>query len=308
MKITGFETFLANAGLRNYLFIRLSHRHRPDGHRRGHARVAGADGRDAAPRVGSRAGTRARSVRHRGPDRRNDSRPVPGRLDRDDGDQRRRDRPLGLDRQGVRPAGLSPAGRTMPRTYRARTPTAGMAGRERRPNLPSGRETPSSEDIARSSSTRLERPGKLLTPSEADLAVETVAAVRKTVGSRVGLMIEFHGRLAAGTAAAIIRRLEPFDPAWCEEPVAPECSRSAGRGETIDPLPDRRRREALYTRRFLPLDGPPRGRRRADGPRPLRRNLCRQEDRRHGRTCRTCRSRLIARSGPSLWRPVCILM
>ena len=24
MKITGFETFLANAGLRNYLFIRLS--------------------------------------------------------------------------------------------------------------------------------------------------------------------------------------------------------------------------------------------------------------------------------------------
>ena len=36
-------------------------------------------------------------------------------------------------------------------------------------------------------------------------------------------MIEFHGRLAAGTAAALIRRLEPFEPAWCEEPVAPEC-------------------------------------------------------------------------------------
>ena len=36
-------------------------------------------------------------------------------------------------------------------------------------------------------------------------------------------MIEFHGRLAAGTAIAMIRRLEPFDPAWCEEPVAPEC-------------------------------------------------------------------------------------
>ena len=35
-------------------------------------------------------------------------------------------------------------------------------------------------------------------------------------------MIEFHGRLAAGTAIAMIRRLEPFDPAWCEEPVAPE--------------------------------------------------------------------------------------
>ena len=36
-------------------------------------------------------------------------------------------------------------------------------------------------------------------------------------------MIEFHGRLSAGAAIAMIRRLEPFDPAWCEEPVAPEC-------------------------------------------------------------------------------------
>jgi galactonate dehydratase len=64
---------------------------------------------------------------------------------------------------------------------------------------------------------------KTLEPEEADLAVETVAAVRKTVGPRVGLMIEFHGRLAAGTSAALIRRLAPFEPAWCEEPVAPEC-------------------------------------------------------------------------------------
>jgi galactonate dehydratase len=64
---------------------------------------------------------------------------------------------------------------------------------------------------------------KTLEPEEADLAVETVAAVRKAAGPRVDLMIEFHGRLAAGAAAAMIRRLEPFDPAWCEEPVAPEC-------------------------------------------------------------------------------------
>jgi galactonate dehydratase len=63
---------------------------------------------------------------------------------------------------------------------------------------------------------------KSLTDEEAELAVQTVAAVRKTVGPRVGLMIEFHGRLAAGTAAALIRRLALFDPAWCEEPVAPE--------------------------------------------------------------------------------------
>ena len=35
-------------------------------------------------------------------------------------------------------------------------------------------------------------------------------------------MIEFHGRLSAGAAIAMIRRLERFDPAWCEEPVVPE--------------------------------------------------------------------------------------
>jgi galactonate dehydratase len=36
-------------------------------------------------------------------------------------------------------------------------------------------------------------------------------------------MIEFHGRLSAGCASAMIRRLERFGPiVWCEEPVAPE--------------------------------------------------------------------------------------
>src|SRR5262245_54181767 len=64
---------------------------------------------------------------------------------------------------------------------------------------------------------------KDLSPEEADAAVDRVAAVREAVGPRVRLMIEFHGRLSAGSAVAMIRRLEPFAPAWCEEPVAPEC-------------------------------------------------------------------------------------
>ena len=64
---------------------------------------------------------------------------------------------------------------------------------------------------------------KDLTREEAEAAVDIVAAVREAVGPRVDLMIEFHGRLSAGSAIAMIRRLEPFDPAWCEEPVAPEC-------------------------------------------------------------------------------------
>jgi galactonate dehydratase len=64
---------------------------------------------------------------------------------------------------------------------------------------------------------------KTLTRDEAEAAVERVAAVREAVGPAIALMIEFHGRLSAGSAAAMIARLEPFQPAWCEEPVAPEC-------------------------------------------------------------------------------------
>jgi galactonate dehydratase len=64
---------------------------------------------------------------------------------------------------------------------------------------------------------------KVLEPADADAAIAIVAAVREAVGAGVGLMIEFHGRLAAGQASAMIRWLERFHPLWCEEPVAPEC-------------------------------------------------------------------------------------
>jgi galactonate dehydratase len=64
---------------------------------------------------------------------------------------------------------------------------------------------------------------KELTPEDSDTAVEVVAAVREAVGPKVGLMIEYHGRLSAGCAIDTIRRLEPFHPTWSEEPVAPEC-------------------------------------------------------------------------------------
>lgn len=61
-----------------------------------------------------------------------------------------------------------------------------------------------------------------LTDEESELAVERVAAVREAVGERVGLMIEFHGRLSAPAATEMIRRLERFHPIWYEEPISPE--------------------------------------------------------------------------------------
>lgn len=64
---------------------------------------------------------------------------------------------------------------------------------------------------------------KVLDREVAEAAEAIVATVREAVGPEVRLMIEFHGRLGAGAASAMIRRIERFDPAWCEEPVAPEC-------------------------------------------------------------------------------------
>lgn len=63
---------------------------------------------------------------------------------------------------------------------------------------------------------------KELTPDESATAIAVVEAVREAVGPHVGLMIEVHGRLSAGCAIDILRKMERFEPVWCEEPVAPE--------------------------------------------------------------------------------------
>ncbi len=63
---------------------------------------------------------------------------------------------------------------------------------------------------------------KELTPEQAEEALEIVAAIRETVGPRVGLMIEFHGRFSVGCALDLIHKLEPYHPLWCEEPVTPD--------------------------------------------------------------------------------------
>jgi galactonate dehydratase len=60
-----------------------------------------------------------------------------------------------------------------------------------------------------------------LSAAEADNAEALVAAVRQKTGDSVKLMIEVHGRLSAGSAIEMGRRLEKFHPAWYEEPVNP---------------------------------------------------------------------------------------
>jgi galactonate dehydratase len=63
---------------------------------------------------------------------------------------------------------------------------------------------------------------KDMSPEESEAALDLVETVREAVGPRVGLMIEFHGRLSVGCAVEMIRKLERFEPVWCEEPVVPE--------------------------------------------------------------------------------------
>src|SRR5260370_8886902 len=62
---------------------------------------------------------------------------------------------------------------------------------------------------------------KEMTPAQMNEAERIVAAVREAVGDGVDLMIEVHGRLSAGCAIEMGRRLAAYRPAWYEEPVAP---------------------------------------------------------------------------------------
>jgi galactonate dehydratase len=61
-----------------------------------------------------------------------------------------------------------------------------------------------------------------LPAAERRRAVGIVSAVREAVGPDVEIMVEMHGRFTPSTAAAVARLLEPFDPAWIEEPTPPE--------------------------------------------------------------------------------------
>jgi galactonate dehydratase len=63
---------------------------------------------------------------------------------------------------------------------------------------------------------------KTLSLEAEEAALAIVDAVAKAVGPKIGLMIEIHGRLAAGDAVRFIRRLAPYNVVWCEEPVQPE--------------------------------------------------------------------------------------
>src|SRR5207247_4141816 len=62
-------------------------------------------------------------------------------------------------------------------------------------------------------------------------------AVREAVGDDMQLMIEVHGRLSAGCAIEMGRRLAPYRPAWYEEPVTPNSLQLLGEVKEALPFP-----------------------------------------------------------------------
>jgi galactonate dehydratase len=55
--------------------------------------------------------------------------------------------------------------------------------------------------------------------ADEDLAIDIVAAVREAVGRHVDLAVEAHARFDTTAAIQIGNRLEPFSPAWYEDPI-----------------------------------------------------------------------------------------
>ena len=60
------------------------------------------------------------------------------------------------------------------------------------------------------------------TPAAVDTVGRRVAAVREAVGDKVGVGVDFHGRVRRGMAKRLVRTLEPHAPMFVEEPVLPE--------------------------------------------------------------------------------------
>jgi galactonate dehydratase len=52
--------------------------------------------------------------------------------------------------------------------------------------------------------------------------IERVATVRATIGSGIGLGIDFHGRVHRSMAKILVKELEPYKPLFIEEPVLPD--------------------------------------------------------------------------------------
>ena len=59
------------------------------------------------------------------------------------------------------------------------------------------------------------------TRSRIEQVIERIASIRDALGDQVEVALDFHGRVHRAMVKVLIRELEPFHPAWIEEPLAP---------------------------------------------------------------------------------------
>jgi galactonate dehydratase len=64
------------------------------------------------------------------------------------------------------------------------------------------------------------RQGKYIdTPANIEKAAEHMAEMRKAVGDNIDIAIDFHGTLSPVKSKVLIKAVEPYQPAWIEDPV-----------------------------------------------------------------------------------------
>ena len=117
--------------------------------------------------------------------------------------------------------------------------------------------------------------------------------IRKAVGDKIDVMVEFHSMWQLLPAMTIARALRPFDTFWHEDPIKMDSLGSLKRyAEASRPRSAHRKR--LAAGRIPRSFGNGRGRRHHAGPLLVRRRLRSQEDRRHGRSLASsdCAARL----------------
>ena len=64
--------------------------------------------------------------------------------------------------------------------------------------------------------------GHYLPPEVLEAGLDVIRQIRKTVGDRMEVAVDLHGRLNVMTAIQVSRALEPYDILWIEDPVTHE--------------------------------------------------------------------------------------
>ena len=160
-----------------------------------------------------------------------------------------RHRALGPVRQGLRPAGAPDAGRPLPRPSSAIYNTCAGYSYVRSTNIKPvsnwnlgeadgpyedldgfmTRADAVAESLLESGITAMkiwpfdpaaiENDGLFITPTQMKAALEPFEKIRKAVGDKMEIMVEFHSLWNLPTAKKIARALEPYNPTWYEDPI-----------------------------------------------------------------------------------------